>query len=81
MKKLPALVFLHAELNLVKLQELGRIDTDTLKATLLPGRPAGLKCRPDGTLLDGHHRVYILRTRGIDVDALPRDVIEKDRES
>ena len=65
----------------MKLRELERLDTETLKETLLPGRPACLKARPDGTLLDGHHRIHILRVRGVDVDALPRDVIERDCES
>jgi hypothetical protein len=24
--------------------------------------------------MDGHHRIHILRERGIDVDALPREI-------
>jgi hypothetical protein len=38
-----------------------------------------LKVRPDGTILDGHHRVHVLRGRGEDVDALPREVRAKDK--
>jgi hypothetical protein len=28
---------------------------------------------------DGHHRIYILRRRSEDVDALPREVLATDR--
>jgi hypothetical protein len=28
-------------------------------------------------MLDGHHRIKILRDRGVDVDALPREIIDK----
>ena len=50
--------------------------TDELKASLLAGRDC-LKTRPDGTILDGHHRIHILRGRGVDMDSLPRDVVTK----
>ncbi len=36
-----------------------------------------LKTRPEGTMLDGHHRIEILRQRGENVNALPREVIER----
>lgn len=44
--------------------------------SLIPGQKDCLKTRPDGTILDGHHRIHILRQRGVDVDvdALPREV-------
>ncbi|HET6979725.1 MAG TPA: hypothetical protein VFI24_25560 [Pyrinomonadaceae bacterium] len=45
--------------------------------SLSPGEPGSLKVRSDGTILDGHHRVEILRARGVDVDQLPREVITK----
>jgi len=45
--------------------------------SLAPGEPGSLKVRDDGTVLDGHHRVAILRERGIDVDKLPREVLSK----
>ena len=60
----------------------GKMDlasTESLEASLLPGLPNCLKTRPDGTILEGHHRIYILRRRGVDVDNLPRDVIVKER--
>ena len=43
-----------------------------------PGQSGSLKARPDGTVLDGHHRLKILRERGIDIDALPREIIGRD---
>ncbi|MGH7449843.1 MAG: hypothetical protein ACRENG_00705 [bacterium] len=45
--------------------------------SLKPGQPGSLKARPDGTMIDGHHRIKILQERGIDIDALPREVIPK----
>lgn len=67
---------LHADTSLsaVKLLQLGRLSTEALKKSLLPGQRDCLKTRPDGTILDGHHRIHILRNRGVDVDALPREV-------
>src|SRR5687767_6618647 len=72
----PPLRALHPEgsLSKTKLGTLRRLPTSTLVASLQPGTPAGLKTRPDGTILDGHHRILVLRERGIDVDALPRYV-------
>jgi hypothetical protein len=29
----------------------------------------------DGTILDGHHRIKILKSRGVNVDVLPREII------
>jgi hypothetical protein len=48
-----------------------------LTESLRPGRQESLKTRADGTVLDGHHRLTVLRERGVDVEALPRDIIEK----
>jgi hypothetical protein len=42
------------------------------------GKPGVLKVRPDGTILDGHHRIMILRDRGVDVNELPREIVPKD---
>lgn len=77
----PPLKPLHPESSLssAKLAVLNRLSTDALVRTLLPGpaRTDCLKVRPDGTILDGHYRIYILRGRGVDVDALPREVIDR----
>jgi hypothetical protein len=73
----PPLKPLHSSetLNNAKLTELGRLGTDVLTKTLVPGQAHSLKARPDGTMLVGHHRIAILRARGVDVDSLPRDII------
>jgi hypothetical protein len=74
----PPLKPLHAEtsLNPAKLATFEKLSTEGLKQSLAPGQPHCLKTRPDGTVLDGHHRVYVLRKRNEDVDALPREVLE-----
>jgi len=75
----PPLKPLHPDVSLspAKLGEMERRTTDVLQNSLLPGQKEPLKARPDGTILDGHHRIYILRKRGVDVDALPREIIMK----
>jgi hypothetical protein len=52
--------------------------TEVLVDSLVLGHRDSLKTRPDGTILDGHHRIYVLRRRGVDVDALPREIIERE---
>jgi len=76
---LPPLKPLHPDsaLNPGKLAKLEKVATEILQATLLD-RQHRLKTRPDGTILDGHHRIYVLRRRGVDVDTLPREVIDKE---
>jgi hypothetical protein len=71
---------LDSSLNEGKLAKFERLSTDVLLASLVPGLEGCLKTRPDGTILDGHHRIHILRQRGVDVDGLPRDVVAKDQE-
>ena len=71
---------LEGSLNAGKLAKFERLSTDALLASLVPGLEGCLKTRPDGTILDGHHRIHILRRRGVDVDGLPRDVVAKDQE-
>ena len=51
--------------------------TEVLINSLKPGQTGSLKARPDGTMVDGHHRIKVLRDRGIDVDSLPREVVHK----
>jgi len=41
--------------------------------SLRPGQAGALKARADGTVLEGHHRLLVLRERGVDIDALPRE--------
>ena len=78
----PPLKPLHADSSLkaTKLAKMERLSTDELKNSLLPGLRDCLKTRPDGTILDGHHRIFVLRQKGVDVDRLPRDVVVKEQE-
>jgi hypothetical protein len=73
----PPLRSLHSEavLSRVKLDQFRRLGTVELLTSLEPGKPGALKARPDGTLLDGHHRIAVLRERGVSVDDLPREVV------
>ena len=79
-KSLPPLRSLHPIESLVelKLSAFDRLSTDILLKSLIPGQRDCLKARPDGTIIDGHHRIHILRKREIDVDALPREIIVKE---
>jgi hypothetical protein len=78
-RRYPPLKFLHAEtfLSHAKPAVLEPTATEVLIASLAPGHRDCLKTRPDGTILDGHHRVHVLRKRGIEVDTLPREIVEK----
>ena len=78
----PPLRSLHSEaiLSKVKLEQFRRLSTAELIESLRPGAPGALKTRPDGTLLDGHHRVVVLRERGVVVDALQREVLRQEPE-
>ena len=61
-----------------KLELVRRLATEDIIASLRPGEEGALKVRPDGTIVDGHHRVRVLRDRGIDVDSLPRDILPRE---
>ena len=75
----PTLKFLHGQELFVpsKLDLFRRLETRALVDSLRVGLPASLKTGPDGTILDGHHRIAVLRERKFAVDALPREVLEK----
>ncbi|HTR39399.1 MAG TPA: hypothetical protein VMH80_26170 [Bryobacteraceae bacterium] len=77
----PKLKFLHSviTLNSLKLDVFRRLSTEELKSSLAPGQLGSLKARSDGTVLDGHHRLTILAERGENINALRREIIEKDR--
>ncbi len=76
----PPLKSLHSDgsLSRPKLEKFRRAATQDLIDSLRPGEPGSLKARPDGTIIEGHHRIRVLRDRGVDVDALAREVIPKD---
>jgi hypothetical protein len=69
---------LHSEdsLSQPKLATFRKLSTEELIGSLCPGKLGALKVKPDGTIMDGHHRVYVLRERGVDVDGLPREFLE-----
>jgi hypothetical protein len=64
----------------VKLDQVRRRSTVELIQSLALGRPGALKARPDGTVLDGRHRIVVLRERGVSVDLLPREVVSQEAE-
>jgi len=76
----PPLTALHPDsyLSPAKLAKMSRLSTEALTQSLLPGQRDSLKARADGTILDGHHRIHILRQRGVEVDCLPREIVEKE---
>lgn len=75
----PPLKFLHSEKVLIelKLEYFRRITTQNLLESLKPEQEGSLKTKTDGTIMDGHHRIKVLRERGIDVDDLPREIWER----
>ena len=75
-----ALKPLHPDSSLskAKLEEYEKAPTQALIDSLKPGQRGSLKVRPDDTMVDAHHRLNILRDRGVDVDSLPREIVPKD---
>jgi hypothetical protein len=73
----PPLKLLHPDssFSAAKLVQYDKLATTTLIDSLKPGQPGSLKVKPDGTVMDGHHRLRLLRDRGVDVDVLPREVL------
>jgi ParB-like chromosome segregation protein Spo0J len=78
--KQPPLKPLHSDdaLNRIKIDKFNKLSDKELIDSLQLGQDGSLKARLDGTVLDGHHRLKMLRERGVDIDALPREIIEKD---
>ena len=77
--KQPPLKSLHADssLNSVKLEQFRKLSNEQLISSLKVGQANSLKVRPDGTLIEGHHRIKVLKERGVDVDSLPREIVPK----
>jgi hypothetical protein len=70
-----------AGLSQVKLGQFRTLATDRLIESLRPGQPAALKARVDGTVLERHHRLAVLRERGVDIDTLLRELFPQESES
>jgi len=75
----PPLKSLHGDssLNWVKLEQFRKLSNEQLMDSLQAGQECSLKVRPDGTLIEGHHRIKVLRERGVDVDSLLREIVPK----
>jgi hypothetical protein len=71
----PRLTFLHdaatIEANASYLYWNGQ-PTDAIVDSLKAGGSSPLTAKPDGTIVDGNTRAWILRHRGFDIDTLPR---------
>jgi ParB-like chromosome segregation protein Spo0J len=76
----PPLKPLHQDSALIRsrLDKYCELSDQKLIDSLKLGQQDSLKARPDGTIVDGHHRIKILRDRGVDVDSLPREIIPKE---
>jgi hypothetical protein len=64
----------------VKLERFRTVATADLLESLRPGQSSALRTRADGTVLQAHHRLVVLRERGIDIDVLPREVLPQEPE-
>lgn len=79
MNERPPLQPLHPDYTLLalKLEKFRAMSNEMLIDSLRPNQPGSLKVRIDGTIIDGHHRVKVLRERNVDVDQLPREIIPR----
>lgn len=77
---MPPLLPLHPDESLspAKLAKFRKAGSQRLIDSLRPGQVEALRVRPDGTVINGNHRLKILRERGVDVNALPREILAKD---
>jgi hypothetical protein len=67
-----------SSLSQAVLEGLAKKTNAELIDSLRPGSSEALRVRPDGTIMNGNHRIKLLRDRGVDVDALPREVLPPD---
>ncbi len=65
-------------LSQAKLVKIRKWATEGILESLKPGKVEALRTRDDGTILNGHHRLKVLYERGIDVEALPREVVRRE---
>ena len=71
------LKLIHSPATLSKtiLDGLRKKSTQELIESLRPGLQEALRVKPDGRVMNGNHRLTVLMERGVDVNALPREVV------
>ena len=71
---IPPLKPLHPPSSLIrsKLDAFRKLTSDQIMDSLKPGKAQPLTAKADGTIIEGHHRIQVLKERQIDVDVLPR---------
>jgi hypothetical protein len=72
----PPLRSIHPDSSLPKasLDFWGKKSIPEIIDSLRPGQPEALRAYPDGRIANGNTRIKVLRDRGVDVDALPREI-------
>lgn len=48
------------------------VDTERVMQSLAPGQRKALRVRRDGPIMNGNHRIAVLRERGIDAERPPQ---------
>jgi RHS repeat-associated protein len=73
-----ALKLIHSPETLSKtiLEGLRKKSTQEIIETLKPGAEEALRVRPDGRVMNGNHRITVLMERGVNVNALPREIVK-----
>ena len=73
-----ALKLIHSTETLSKtiLEGLRKKSTQELIESLKPGLEEALRVKPDGRVMNGNHRITVLMERGVNVNALPREVVK-----
>jgi RHS repeat-associated protein len=69
----PNLKSAHKELNKNTLEHIRKWSTEKIINSLKPGSSQALTVKPDGTIVQGNHRIEVLRERGVNVNQLPRE--------
>jgi hypothetical protein len=49
--------------------------TDAIVRSLTPGGRKALQVKPDGRIMNGNTRIKVLEERGVDVNRLPRELV------
>ncbi len=73
-----ALKLIHSSETLSKtiLEGLRKKSTQEIIETLKPGVEEALRVKPDGRVMNGNHRITVLMERGVNVNALPREIVK-----